>query len=223
MFSFAHVKFALRRWRRRPGFAVTAILTLALGVGSTTSIFSVIDAVVLRPLPWTEPERLVIIHAVYPDRRTNPSYASTWNRGTLTCPMWDALRKVSAFKGVAVWSRPPIDDTTFGDARTEIVSTQDVSSNFFSVLGAQIVQGRPFTAKEDFDASMIAIVPEEVWRGRFGARPEAVGATVMMGSASSGGRYPRAVVGVVESGFQFDGKRPDFYTNIVYRRDVPHL
>src|SRR5512145_3094178 len=121
------VRLALRRWRRRPGFAAAAILTLTLGVGATTAIFSVVDAVLLRPLPWTDPDTLVMIHGVFPGRAQNPATAATWNRGFLSYPMWDALRAAGIFETVAVWRAEVRTDMTFGEARTEIVRAMDIS------------------------------------------------------------------------------------------------
>jgi len=214
LFPFADVRLALRRWRRRPGFAIAAILTLALGIGTATAIFSVVDAVILRPLPWPQPERLVMIYGVYPDRRMNPAYATTWNRGTITCPTWDALRQAPVFADVGVWTRALASDTTFGDARTEIVSTMEVSSNFFGILGKRITQGRGFSAGDDAKPTRVAIVPDETWRHRFERKSDIAGSGAMFGSASSGGRYPRTIVGVVEPSVRFDGDIPDFYFNV---------
>ena len=75
------VRYALRRWRRRPGFAIATILTLSLGIAAATATFSLVDGVLLRPLPWKDPDRLVYVHGVYPERRSNPATALTWNRG----------------------------------------------------------------------------------------------------------------------------------------------
>lgn len=73
----ADLRYAVRRWRARPGFAATAILTLALGVAAATSIFSIVDAVLLKPLPWADPDSLVMVHGVYPSRRESPATAPT--------------------------------------------------------------------------------------------------------------------------------------------------
>ncbi|HYN06279.1 MAG TPA: hypothetical protein VES67_02715 [Vicinamibacterales bacterium] len=93
LFGGHDIRHALRRWRHRPAFALTAIATLALGIAATTSIFSIVDAVLLRPLPWVEPDRIVAIHAVFPERRQNPASALTWNRGSLSFHAWDGLRR----------------------------------------------------------------------------------------------------------------------------------
>jgi predicted permease len=214
LFRMGDVRFALRRWRRRPGFAFTAALTLALGIGATTSMFSVADAVILRPLPWPEPERLVVIHGVYPDRRQDPAYATTWNRGTLTCPMWDALRRAEAFTDVAVWTPSRTRDTTFGEARTEIVSVGGISSGLLPVLGVRVVLGRNFNDEDDHEPTYAMLLPHETWQRRFGGRSDIVGEIVTMGHASSGGTDKRRVVGVLEPAFRFGGEPPEFLWNV---------
>ncbi len=123
------LRYALRRWRRRPAFVVAATLTLALGIAAATASFSLLDGVLLRPLPWKDPHRLLYVHGVYPERRSNPATASTWNRGLLSYPAWDALRTAQVFDAVGVWRTLVRLDTTFGNDRADIVRTADVSSN----------------------------------------------------------------------------------------------
>ena len=88
----ADTRYAFRRWRRRPGFAIAAIATLALGIGSPTAVFSVVDHVLLKPLPWQSPDTLVQVHGVYPERRNSLATAPTWDRWYVSYPGWDALR-----------------------------------------------------------------------------------------------------------------------------------
>ena len=129
------IRHALRRWWHRPAFALTAIVTLALGIGATTAIFSVVDAVLLQAPPWPDADRVVAVHAVFPQRRLNPGSELTWNRGLVSYPAWDALRSSDVFDDVAAWRRNPFD-TTFGEARVDLVQTMHVSSNLLPVLGA---------------------------------------------------------------------------------------
>jgi hypothetical protein len=75
------VRYAVRRWAARPGLAVTVVLTLGLGIGATTAIFSLVDGVLLRPLPWREPDRLVSIYIVRPAWRTDPVLSFLWDSG----------------------------------------------------------------------------------------------------------------------------------------------
>ena len=77
------LRHALRRWRRRPGLAVVAVLILAIGIGATTAMYSIVDAVLLRAEPWPDADRLVRIYGVLPPQRTNPAYRTTWNRSEI--------------------------------------------------------------------------------------------------------------------------------------------
>ena len=202
--DLADIRYALRRWRRRPGFAATAILTLALGIGTTTALFSVIDVVLLQPAPWPAPEQLVAIHAVFPDRRQLPASAATWNRGLLSYQAWDALRNAPAFQDIGAW-RPRSLDTTFGQERTDMVETIDVSSNLLPLLGVGLVHGRYFTAAEDEQNSDSVLITYEAWQRRYGGRDDVIGQGAILGSASSGDHGTRIVVGVLEPGFAFGG------------------
>ena len=204
-FVAADVRYALRRWRRRPGFPIAAMATLGIGIGATTAIYSVIDAVLLAPPPWTDPDRLVSIHAVFPDRRQNPLAAATWNRGMVSYRAWDALRERPEFEEVAVWRRRGLD-TTFGVDRTEVVESLDASSRFLPMLGIPLAHGRTFTAVEDTRPTDSVIVTYEAWQRRFGGRADIIGQTATIGSASAGGRKVVTVVGVVSRGFSFDGR-----------------
>jgi predicted permease len=203
------VRYALRRWRRRPGFALMSILTLALGIAAATATFSVVDAVLLRPLPWKDAGRLVYIHGVYPDRRSNPATAPAWNRGLLSYPAWDALRTTSAFEEVAVWRAIGRMDMTFGENRDDLVRVADVSSNFLPMMGVELVLGRYFTEREDNVNNDSILLTYETWQHRFGGRQDVIGERVPLGSASAGGRYAKTVVGVLERGFRFEGDPPE--------------
>jgi putative ABC transport system permease protein len=203
------LRYAVRRWRRRPGFAVMATLTLALGIAAATATFSVVDGVLLRPLPWKEVDRLVYVHGVYPERRNNPATAPTWDRGTLSYRAWDALRTTPMFETVAVWHGLSRLDMTFGENRDDLVRTASVSSNFLPTLGVRVILGRYFTEREDNVSTDSIILTWETWQRRFGGRTDVIGERVPLGSASSGGRYPKTIVGVLEGGFRFEGEPPE--------------
>lgn len=108
------LRYALRRWIRRPGFVLAAVLTLALGIGATTALFSLIDAVVLRPLPYPDPDRLVMVYSVRTERRSDQAFATTWDRGSISRPMFDELRTSPSLHAIGIWTASPM---TFGDER----------------------------------------------------------------------------------------------------------
>lgn len=203
------LKYSLRRWRRRPAFAATAILTLALGVGAATAIFSIVDAVLLRPLPWTDPDSLVIVHGMYPERRSSPATAPTWNRGALSFPVWDALRTTPVFEQVSAW-RPYVQpDGLLGDDRTTLLVHFDVSSNFLSTLGVPMALGRAFTEREDNVPSDSLIISHRIWQDRFGGRPDVLGERVKYDRARANSPQTKVIVGVVAEGFEWQGVAPD--------------
>jgi hypothetical protein len=104
---FTDLRHAVIRWTTRKGLALTAIVTLALGVGAVTAIFSVVDGVLLRPLPWRDADRLVTIWLVRPQWRNDPISAGFWNTGVLSWPMVHELREHSrTLEDVAVGLRP---------------------------------------------------------------------------------------------------------------------
>lgn len=205
----ADTRYAFRRWRRRPGFAIAAIATLALGIGSATAVFSVVDHVLLKPLPWPSPDTLVQVHGVYPERRNSLATAPTWDRWYVSYPAWDALRESPAFSDVAAWRGMIRLDYTLGDDGTELIRTMEVSSSFLPMLGVKLAHGRYFTAEEDNRTTDSIILSHEVWVRHFGARADVIGERVNTPSAGSGGRYPRTVVGVLEPGFRFGSEQPD--------------
>lgn len=204
-------RYAFRRWRCRPGFAVMSILTLALGIAAATATFSVVDAVLLRPLPWKDADRLVYVHGVYPDRRSNPATAPTWNRGLLSYPAWDALRELPMFDAVASWRAIGRLDMTVGEDRSDLVHMAYISSEFLPLLGYRMHLGRNFTEEESNVNNDNVILTWEAWQRRFGGRPDIIGQRIALGSASSGGQFQHTVIGVVEPGFRFDGEPPEVF------------
>jgi putative ABC transport system permease protein len=225
----ADTRYAFRRWRRRPGFAVAAIATLALGIGSATAVFSVVDHVLLKPLPWQSPDTLVQVHGVYPERRNSLATAPTWDRWYVSYPGWDALRESPAFSDVAAWRGLIGLHYTLGDDGTELIRTMEVSSSFLPMLGVKLAYGRYFTTEEDDRSTESIILSHETWVRHFGARPDVIGERVNTPDASSGGGYPRTIVGVLEPGFSFGSERPDILlpvgipAQVSRRYPSPHL
>jgi len=132
------LRFGARTLGRNPGFAAVAILTLALGVGANAAIFSVVNAVLLRPLPWSEPDRTVMI----------------WSRWTAFDKTWVSDGEVNGYRkesrtlaGVGAWDDGQVNLT--GDGEPERVSAGSVTANLFAVLGATPIKGRVFTPQED--------------------------------------------------------------------------
>ena len=159
------IRYALRSLRRTPGFVCAAVLTLALGIGATTAVFSVLDAALFNPIPLPDPERLVMIYGTY----------ERGNRNAISYPNyldWRAqarsFERFAAFRGVRV--------TLTGEGLPEGLVGVRASSDFFAALGVQPLLGRTFDASEDQrGAPGVAVLGEGFWRRRFAADRGVIG------------------------------------------------
>jgi len=188
------LRFALRGLMRSPAFTAIAVLTLALGIGANTAIFSVINAVLLRPLAYAQPDQLVSLRA------------RLLGRGRKDVPMsqpeyQDLLREVPAIRDVAaVW---PININLTGSDEPERIQAAVVSSNYFSLLGVAPALGRDFTKADDGGRiGYVALISYDLWQRRFGGERSVIGKTVRLDDdpITIVGVMPRAFRHPVESG-----------------------
>jgi putative ABC transport system permease protein len=212
------LRFALRRWGKRRTFTVTALLTLALGIGATTAIFSVVNGLLLRPLPWQSPERLVTVSVARPHWRSQSALADSWDKGWLSWRMFRGLQeKTRTIAAVGTYNTPQV---ILNRERNEVVQTMTVSSSFLPMLGVQPHLGRFFTAEEDDVQSDAVLITYEAWVRRFAASPDAIGARVGLANAT------RVIVGVVPRGFRFGATTPEFFSpfgNVRDKNDGNHF
>ena len=162
------LRYALRGLRKSPGFAVAAVMTLALGSGANTAIFSVVNAVLLTPLPYPDPNRLIVFLNTSPQGSgpgASPTKFNVWRRQT------------SAFEHVSAYRFTPVNITA--SANPEQVAAGHVSVDFFSLFGAPVAWGRTFTADEDRPSgARVVVLSDGFWRRRFGGAPGVVGQTI---------------------------------------------
>lgn len=184
------IRFALRMLRKSPGFAIVAVLTLALGIGANTAIFSFIDAWVIQPLPYPRPERLIVLQS------HNLKKGWTSDSVTSTADFLDFQKATTSFSQIAAWASWDFNLT--GNGPPALVEGARVSGNFFDTLGVRAMLGRTFTPDEDRPgAPRVAIISEGLWRGRYASDPRIIGRRIQI----SGESY--AIVGVMGAKFQF--------------------
>ncbi len=192
------LSYALRRLRQAPGFTLVAVATLALGIGATSAIFSVVNAVLLRPLPLPEAGRLVRV-------------AQTWKgRPTPYSPQnfLDVEAQAASFSGMAAIDTSGVALTGQGTA-TRLEGAQ-VSASFFDVLRVRPVLGRGFLAGENEPGrDRVAVLGYALWRDRFGSDPAVVGRTLSLN------RQPHTVVGVAPPGFRYP-EQAEIWTPLEY-------
>ncbi len=188
------LKFAARALAKNPAFTLVVVLTLALGIGANAAIFSLLDQVLLRPLPVKEPERLVVLNGPGPFSGSTHDHSTTLT--TFSHPMFEGLRdKNAVFDGVlAHWTAPV--HLTVGK-QTDNVNGDLVSGTFFQVLGLAPAAGRLFTPEDDQTPAghPVVVLSHAFWTRRFGGDPGAVGQTVGVNSE------PMTIVGVAPRGF----------------------
>jgi predicted permease len=184
------IRFASRTLWRSPGFMTTAILALALGIGANTAIFTVVNTVLLQPLAYPEPERLVQLELSSPQGNGNITSIPKFN-------VWREQTQV--FQDVAAYDLGGPGINLTGGDRPEQLKGIHVSAGFFRVFGARLAAGRTFSADEDRPGGpAIVVVSGGLWRRRFGADPNFVGRSITLGDE------PYTVTGVLNSSFTSD-------------------
>jgi putative ABC transport system permease protein len=192
------VRYGIRTLVRQPGFAATAILTLALGIGATTAIFSVVNAVVLRPLPFDQPDRIVVV--------TNVNLKTGNRNTTISGPDFHDWREQSrSFETLAYW-------TNAGETSVSVNNASDyawvlrVTPGYFRVFGVTARAGRLFTAEEEQPGGPpVVVITDAYWRRQFGADPRAVGSTVTFNQRA------HTIIGVTAPEFRYPARADIFF------------
>lgn len=190
--------YAARMLRKNPGFAAAAVITLALGIGANTSIFSVCNAVLFKPLPYAEPDRIVMLSERLPDGKPSnvaPANFVDWRNGSHSFTDMAAMRASSFASSFILGGKSEASRLTGGD----------VSSSFFSVLGVRFMLGRNFLPDEDLPGhDGVAILSYAAWSKQFGADRNIVGKPITLDNTSY------TVIGVLPADFQFGSTAADF-------------
>src|SRR5262245_19645145 len=183
-------KHAIRRLRRSPGFALIVVLTLGLGVGANAAIFSLMDQVLIRPLPVRQPSELVLLDG------PGAFQGRTFNEMTFSYPMYKDFRdRNEVFSGVL--ARFPTQMTVVWKGQPERVDGELISGNYFEILGVTPAVGRVFNAADDRTpgAHPVAILSHGYWLRRFGGDPSVINQTLVVNG------HPMTIVGVTQPGF----------------------
>jgi predicted permease len=203
----ADVRFALRALRRSPALAAAAIVTLALGIGAITSIFSAVNAVMLRPLPFAEPGRLVMLWEESAER--------DWHRANVApANFLDWREQMPAFDGLAAYADFSDRVTLIREGEPLLFKAANVTGNFFDVLGARPQHGRGFREPETWrGGGAVGVLSDRTWRTRFGADPEIIGRSIELDG------QPVEIVGVMRPGFAFPWEDVDIWRPMEWNRE----
>jgi putative ABC transport system permease protein len=186
---FADLRHSFRVLIKSPGFTIVAILALALGIGANTAIFSVIDRVLLRPLPFPESERMMRVQRHFPNG----------DGSSVSIPKFMVWRQCQAFQSMTAYDFGGLSLNLGNGDRPDPVSALHVTADFFNVFGVNPVLGRTFTAQEDLpNAGKFAVVTFNLWKNRLGGNRDIVGRTISLNSE----QY--LVLGVLQDGYQPD-------------------
>lgn len=184
------LRYALRQLRKSLGFTLTAVLMLAFGIGATTAIFSIVEGVLLRPLPFPDPARLVLFGDV-PEGVGDAS--GTYN---VTAPAARIYaREAHAFSALGAFQQTGFELSGLGDAAQ--ISASRLTASVFPALSVSPLMGRTFTQKEDEGSQQVVVLSYQMWHGRFHGDPRILGQTVQLD------RKPYEIIGVMPRGFEF--------------------
>jgi len=187
----ADCRFALRQLRKSPAFTLAAVLTLALGIGATTAIFSVVNSALLRPLSYRDSQRLYLVREIVPQLA---KFYPTLNANVFNFRTWQ--KQLQAIEDVAISEATTVNLS--GRGEPEVLRGVRASANLFSVLGAQPALGRSFRPEEDeAGRGRVVILTDAFWRERFQADPAVLGTTVTFDGV------PHEIVGILPASFHF--------------------
>jgi putative ABC transport system permease protein len=192
------MRFAVRQFAKNPAFTAVAVLTLAVGIGANSAIFSVVNGVLLQPLPFPDPQQLVRVHEIVPQYgrfSVAPASFLDWRRQNTT------------FEHLAAFS---VGSATFAEGDVpERVTNAPVSWDIFDLLGVQPVLGRTFAQDEDaVMKNRVIILSHGMWQRRFGGDPRILGRSVVLNGT------PHSIVGVMPAGFAFPSKETEYWVPI---------
>src|ERR1043165_4735535 len=199
---FKDVRYGMRMLTRNPAFTVVAVIALALGIGANAAIFSVVNAVLLRPLPYAEPDRLMMIRETklpqFPEFSVSPGNFLDWQKQSTVFEKLAAVRGFS-YNLVDAGSEP------------ERLRGARVSAGLFEMLGVKPAQGRTFAAEEDQPGhETVVILSNALWQRRFGADPNVLGRSLTLNATSY------TVIGVMPSTFQFPDRETELFTPVAF-------
>jgi putative ABC transport system permease protein len=211
------LRYALRTLTRSPGFSLTIILTLALGIGANTGMFSFVRGILLRPLPYQQPNQLVLVEAEH-----DVSGVRAPVRSYFTLDDLDVFRRVASFESVAFYASDQGVMST--DVGTEPLELATVSDSFFPTVRGEVRLGRTFDRSDD--QGPLLVISERLWRRAFAASPDVIGRTVTLNSTRDGSQrarwrnLPFTIIGVLDRSFQFPSPQIDAWTTAGFVRTL---
>jgi predicted permease len=193
------LRYAVRGFRRQPGFTAVAVLALAVGIGANAAVFSIVNGVLMRPLAYQDPDRLMAL-----------TRGGVRTPGQAPPARWISLRRWEALKDARTFDagiyRRDFEDVIAGGREPEVLRAGRFSANVLGILGVQPIRGRGFRTEDDVDgAARVVLVSERLWTRRFERDPSLVGRTITLGSV------PHTVIGILPDGFQFPARAIDVW------------
>jgi putative ABC transport system permease protein len=187
----ADLRFAFRSMRSSPGFTIAAIAALGLGIGANTAIFTVVNGVMLAPLPYPQPDRIMRVSRQFPNGNGN----------SISIPKFMVWRQNNVFESMALYNFGGVGMTLGTGDHPRQVKASRVSKDYFRVFGSSPAMGRSFTQAEDLpNGGNVAVLGDRMWRNIFNADPNIVGHAILLD------RQPYTVIGVMPKGFEAEAK-----------------
>lgn len=189
--SLQDLRYAFRQLRKAPGFTLTAVLTLAFGIGATTAIFSIVEGVLLRPLPFPNPDRLVVLS----DILAGANFGGNGEEGVTIPEIPVYQRDAQGFSGLGGYTQTSYELS--GAGAPDQVNASRLTASVFPVLGVAPMIGRTFTQQEDQGSQQVAVISYEMWNSRFHGDTNILGRKILLD------RRPYEIIGVMPQGFEF--------------------